>query len=96
MGRGEAWRGREAKSVGEVQSVGPASALVGTLPLATPGGSVTPCQPPDGDLPSTEGGSGGGGPAGTANAQPSVGWRGSGGKVGFEVQGGGAGQREGG
>ena len=82
--------------MGEAQSVGPASALevVGTLPLATPGGSVTPWQPPDGDLPSTEGGSGAGGLAGTANAQPWVGWRGSGGKVGFEVQG--AGQREGG
>jgi len=84
--------------VGEGQNVVPASALevVGTLLLANPGGSVSPWGPPDGGLPSTVGGSGDGGLADAANAQPLVGWRGSGDKVGFEVQDGGAGQKEGG
>lgn len=79
----------------EGQNVVPASALevVGTLLLANPGGSVCPW---DGGLPLTAGGSGDGGLADAANAQPLVGWRGSGDKVGFEVQAGGAGQKEGG
>ena len=80
MGRGEAWRGREAKSVGEGQSVGRASALevVGTLTATNPADSASPLGPPDGGLPSTVGGSGDGGLADAANGQPWVGWGGSG------------------
>ena len=91
MGRGEAWRGREAKFEGEAQNVGPAAALevVGTLPLANLGGSASPWLPLDGSLPSTEVDSGDDGLAAVAAAvndyQPWVGWRGSGDKVGFEV-----------
>lgn len=93
MGREEAWLGREAKSEGEAQN---ALEVVGTFLLANPGGSASPWVPPDGSLPSSEGGSGDGGPAAAddANDQPWVGWRGSGDKVGFEVEGGGGGQKE--
>ena len=72
--------------------MGPASAseVVGTLPPSA--NPVSPWAPPDGGLnPSTEKGSGDGG---LANDQPWVGWRGSGDKVGFEKQGGGAGRQK--
>ena len=84
--------------MGEGQSVGRASALevVGTLTATNPADSASPLGHPDGGLPSTAGGSGGERLADAANGQPWVGWGGSGDKEDFEMQGGAAGQKEGG
>ena len=86
----------------EGQNVELAAALgeAGTSPSANLGGLATPWLSLDGNLLSTEVGSGDEGLAAVAAAneyQPWVGWRGSGDKVGFEVQAAGGGeQREGG